>query len=674
MASHRLCADNGVVGCWIRSMVQDSPRVYLGKRGLGAAWFVGRGARDVLLLLLTITSVGVSERRYPARTPPARCNVLALPRRMPPNQAQALMRLAGGSTMDDADGVEEHADGVEEEESDELPNLVEQDFDKLLREYEEKVEALRQRGSRAPDSKGQGGDGDTNQAEAGEAGGDISELEEELQERLATQLAAPREGSEPESASASAAQDPIEAMERLARGENLPKPSSSRPKPAQPRARVPRAPDPPPPSTFRPAARAGARGAGGGEGERDQRADAWAGVGGDEEREERQSKPNAQQTYLLEEMTRELEETIAFFKTPLVAEQVTTTLYESLASGKIPRDNPDLPLPPAPDVREERFRDLQRALAKQRGGPALIESLLSAEHDGDVAGHACKRCDWVEDKMTKRLNVASQKAARRGTDPSVEMLSSEEASTDEEELSEEPDVLFPSCVMRDRVEHDVRYFLPPNFKTGHPGRNYGYTFPVSAMETMGPWHLRKGSREREQDLVVPDHLPSLQQGTSLPHRRLFNEYDYWMGYAKAPIIPRSNNSHVHVAGMSMTKVWGQWKLREGSDGSFECISLLVEAGPGGLRKDARFPFGTFGPFPDYYSPALRNMVGPCGRHPDGRVLQIAPLSDKNIAVVTIQSGPWHFRHCEIRTAGGVALLGERWCEVTLDKCVVGVTV
>lgn len=133
MASHRLCADNGVVGCWIRSMVQDSPRVYLGKRGLGAAWFVGRGARDVLLLLLTITSVGVSERRYPARTPPARCNVLALPRRMPPNQAQALMRLAGGSTMDDADGVEEHADGVEEEESDELPNLVEQDFDKLLR-------------------------------------------------------------------------------------------------------------------------------------------------------------------------------------------------------------------------------------------------------------------------------------------------------------------------------------------------------------------------------------------------------------------------------------------------------------------------------------------------------------------------------------------------------------
>lgn len=65
----------------------------------------------------------------------------------------------------------------------------------MNQEYEEKVEALRQRGSRAPDSKGQGGDGDTNQAEAGEAGGDISELEEELQERLATQLAAPREGA-----------------------------------------------------------------------------------------------------------------------------------------------------------------------------------------------------------------------------------------------------------------------------------------------------------------------------------------------------------------------------------------------------------------------------------------------------------------------------------------------
>lgn len=44
------------------------------------------------------------------------------------------------------------------------------------------------------------------------------------------------------------------------------------------------------------------------------------------------------------------------------------------------------------------------------------------------------------------------------------------------------------------------------------------------------------------------------------------------------VIENDRGGVLLFPGMSMTKVWGQWKLREGSDGSFECISLLVEAG------------------------------------------------------------------------------------------------
>ena len=166
-------------------MVPDYPCVALGQGGMG------RGARDVLLLLLTITSVGVSERRYPAKNPMAQCNVLALPRRMPPNRrAPALMRLAGGS-IDDDDRMEEE----EGEESDEKPLSAEVDFDKLLQEYEQKVEALRKRGSQATAVKAGGGGGNTSQAEAGESGGGISELEEELQGRLEKQLKEPRRGA-----------------------------------------------------------------------------------------------------------------------------------------------------------------------------------------------------------------------------------------------------------------------------------------------------------------------------------------------------------------------------------------------------------------------------------------------------------------------------------------------
>jgi hypothetical protein len=58
-------------------------------------------------------------------------------------------------------------------------------------------------------------------------------------------------------------------------------------------------------------------------------------------------------------------------------------------------------------------------------------------------------------------------------------------------------------------------------------------------------------------------------------------------------------------------------LQEGSQGSLSCLALFHEAGPGGLRRDARFPSGTFGPYADYSSGPMRHVIGPCGRHLDG---------------------------------------------------------
>jgi hypothetical protein len=302
---------------------------------------------------------------------------------------------------------------------------------------------------------------------------------------------------------------------------------------------------------------------------------------------------------------------------------------------------------------------------------------------------------------------------------------------------------------------DVRFRLPQNTATGHPGRSFGLVFPVSALEMQGPWHLRAGDRARIRDILVPDHVAAVEevglslsrtglacraralpahstgrcgqairlgeasgrrvfvrgddvanhyaggggaiwvgqeveepgfpryftdrktglvyrtQGGSIAHRRLFCEYDFWNGYARGPLVPRANYTMLSVAGTQSARVWGQWLLCEGSHGTLVCLTLLFEVGPGGLRKDARFPYGTFGPFPDYYSPIFRNVVGPCGRHPNGRPVRLAPLSDHNIAVLLIQSGPWDVSDCEIRTAGGVALLAERWCEASFTKCVLG---
>ena len=107
-------------------------------------------------------------------------------------------------------------------------------------------------------------------------------------------------------------------------------------------------------------------------------------------------------------------------------------------------------------------------------------------------------------------------------------------------------------------------------------------------------------------------------GRWLPWRRVFNEYDFWEGYRNRPIIPQADNRHVTVAGNRRARVWGRWHLQEGSDGSLSCLALYFEAGPGGLRKDARYPSGTFGPYPDYSSGPLRDVIGPCGRHLDGR--------------------------------------------------------
>ena len=72
-----------------------------------------------------------------------------------------------------------------------------------------------------------------------------------------------------------------------------------------------------------------------------------------------------------------------------------------------------------------------------------------------------------------------------------------------------------------------------------------------------------------------------------------------------------------------------------------------------------------------YSAILRDFVGPCGRHPTGRVLEPCCDSEDNAATVCMQSGPWSVDECEIRTAGGVALMCERWCIVDVVRAVIG---
>jgi len=160
-------------------------------------------------------------------------------------------------------------------------------------------------------------------------------------------------------------------------------------------------------------------------------------------------------------------------------------------------------------------------------------------------------------------------------------------------------------------------------------------------------------------------------GRWLPWRRVFNEYDFWEGYRNRPLIPPERNRHVAVAGNRRARVWARWCLQEGSDGSLDGLALCFEAGPGGLRVDARFPSGTFGPYSDYVSGAMRDVIGPCGRHLDGRPLALAPLADDSLATVSMESGPWTISNCEVRSAGGVAMLCQRWCVARVEYSVIG---
>ena len=284
-------------------------------------------------------------------------------------------------------------------------------------------------------------------------------------------------------------------------------------------------------------------------------------------------------------------------------------------------------------------------------------------------------------------------------------------------------------------------------RAGHPGFDWGWSFPVSALETYGPWLLAPSATRQPADLRVPEDEASVSQavargestgtrvyisgdevphqyaqvvlagvhvaepgfeenhtdvgptgiepclghpltipeglggkgdglvfkspGRWLPWRRVFNEYDPWQGYLNKPRLPAASSRRLTVAGNARARVWGRWMLQEGVRGGLDCLSLVNEAGPGGLRADARYPSGTFGPFPDYTSGPLRHVIGPCGRHLCGRPLALAPVSYNNMATVSIEGGPWAVDRCQVRSAGGVAVLAQRWCTATVNASILG---
>jgi hypothetical protein len=63
-------------------------------------------------------------------------------------------------------------------------------------------------------------------------------------------------------------------------------------------------------------------------------------------------------------------------------------------------------------------------------------------------------------------------------------------------------------------------------------------------------------------------------GRWLPYRRVFNEYDFWEGYRNRPIIPRNNNTELHVAGDRFARVWARWILQV----SFTYITFIYIIG------------------------------------------------------------------------------------------------
>ena len=52
---------------------------------------------------------------------------------------------------------------------------------------------------------------------------------------------------------------------------------------------------------------------------------------------------------------------------------------------------------------------------------------------------------------------------------------------------------WPTALMPGRVEADMRYWMPPSASGSslgvHPGHDWGWFFPVSPLETYGPWTL-----------------------------------------------------------------------------------------------------------------------------------------------------------------------------------------
>ncbi|EKX48566.1 hypothetical protein GUITHDRAFT_105710 [Guillardia theta CCMP2712] len=400
--------------------------------------------------------------------------------------------------------------------------------------------------------------------------------------------------------------------------------------------------------------------------------------------------PSEAQQDFLNDLMREMWEEKKALLSGTFNNGITETHRKQLKEGKFPpyKRVPEEELPPVIGtnplilyVRAARLKELEI------NGDPLEEMISSAERC--LGGDGCGRCRWVSRRFQRRISMSEKLSSFNETwcDSRDDAgLCSIDPSTDDDMLSQHEGIEFPHSSILGREQNDLRYWLPAEeedwLAVKHPGFSWGLDFPVSPLETRGPISLRRNFPAEEGDILVPDkyslaaglrvaeetsarlhvsgdriaNLYSYNDmyehqllqvgervkepgyddevvdwdkrkknlgkvfrgfGRSLRTRRVFNEFDEDIGYRDGPIIPKENNTKVNIAG------------------------------PGGLRKDPRWPGGTFGPYSDYVSPLLRNFVGPCGRTAEGCPVELKPPPDEALATIRIESGPWVINSCEV---------------------------
>lgn len=165
--------------------------------------------------------------------------------------------------------------------------------------------------------------------------------------------------------------------------------------------------------------------------------------------------------------------------------------------------------PPDDDKFSTRLEALRTSLAtKQSNKNYGLEghNLNNETHRGE-----CKRCRWIHNKYNKRLkqreeelgidewHVQRKEGDLDGQDTVWEQQILDEygygpgdehpPSTDTSDLSSSIEPYLPEVLLPGRVLPDIRFWRKP--QNGHPGRTHGLIYPVSAIETFGPFHLRK---------------------------------------------------------------------------------------------------------------------------------------------------------------------------------------